>query len=137
MSESKNYSYRLFMSFPGANTPICDTELEELAREQAFFEAVGVRLCIAAPEPSNIIEAWAASKGLYEIWAISNYVPSRQVRQTTLYRYNTGEVIYLSDVTNKIGRSIKEIVRIIEADLLDEPCPAEWTPGNKTLKDKF
>ncbi len=137
MKESADYSYRLELSFPGANTPICDTELEELKKHQLFLMEAGVEVVIRTPDEEEVILRWLHKNGLSSFMACQlQHTPN--FRESAIWIIGTvSYTIYNSIQLYTIGRNIDEIIRVLEAHMTGEPCQATWQPGDKTLKDKF
>ncbi len=132
--------------YPRDFTFICPTELTGFAKHQQAFAALGAELLAASTDSEHCHKAWFA-KDLPEV----NYPILADTTQNVSRAYgvlneNTGEAMrglfiidpnslvqYYLVSSGSVGRSVKEVLRVLEALQSGDLCPVEWEPGQATL----
>jgi len=140
--------------YPGDFTFVCPTELGELAHHYDELRALGAEVISASVDTAFVHAAWHEQSPTVKAIKFPMLAdPARRVCKSygTLIE-NEGislRATFIIDPDgivkayefhdNKIGRSIEEIMRKIEAaayvrEHKEEVCPINWKPGSKTLK---
>lgn len=132
--------------YPRDFTFICPTELTGFAKHQQAFADLGAKLLAASTDSEHCHKAWFA-KDLPEV----NYPILADTTQNVSRAYgvlneNTGEAMrglfiidpnslvrYYLVSSGSVGRSVKEVLRVLEALQSGDLCPVEWEPGQATL----
>lgn len=155
------HKWKLLFSHPQDFTPVCSTEILELAYLQDQFEKMGVKLCVVSVDKLETHKDWKAALekvSLYDRKPIKIKFPlidDNSVVISKLYGMihtetntpksvrgvfiinpdNIIEAIYFYPM--KIGRNTTELVRIISALQLSRAdkvmTPANWKPGDNVL----
>jgi NADH-dependent peroxiredoxin subunit C len=140
--------------YPGDFTFICPTELEEAAAYYDRFKAAGAEILGASTDSKWVHAAWhesskAISKVQYPLIADPTGVLSRQfgvyieaegvARRGSFIIDPDGFLKTVEIHNNNIGRSVKELLRKLQAAIFisqhdGEVCPASWEPGKETLQ---
>ncbi len=133
--------------YPLDFTAVCPTEVIEFSKRAGEFRALGAQVLgcsvdsafahrawierdlggeIAFPLLSDVTRAIARSYGaLLEAQGYATratYVVDRD-----------GVVQYAAYHNTRVGRSVSETLRVLEALTTGEQCPAEWRRGERTL----
>ena len=142
-------------------TPVCSTELIELARLQDDFENLDVKLLAVSTDPLEIHRQWKKAleqiqykqyprqKLDFPIVDDTNLIIAKLYGMIHLESNNNRDVrgVFIVDPNNKIrsevfypqevGRNMNEILRTIialqTADRDNVMTPANWTKGNDVL----
>jgi peroxiredoxin 2/4 len=154
-------NWKVLFSHPQDFTPVCSSEILELANLQSEFDKLGVKLVVLSADPLNTHNDWkkaletlsykgrtpvkikfplvddqnlVVSKMYGMIHAPSN--TTRDVRGVFIIDPdNTIQAIYF--YPNKVGRSTDELIRTITALQLvardNVLTPADWKAGNDVL----
>ncbi len=155
MSDYKG-KWVVFFSHPGDFTPVCTTEFIAFTNEYTRFSDLGVQLLGLSIDSNPSHLAWVNT--IYEITGMTVPFPivaDRDAKVAALYGMVAPDVstqetvrnVYIIDPDQKIrciliyplttGRSIPEIIRIIEAlqtsDKYKVVTPANWQPGDPVL----
>lgn len=143
--------------YPADFTFICPTELEDMANTYADFQKEGCEVVSFSTDTHWTHKAWHdTSKAIAKINFPMGADPTGTVAKTfgtyiadggdggLSYRGSfivdpDGKVKTCEIHDNSIGRSAKELLRKLKAAKFvrehnGEVCPANWTPGEKTLK---
>jgi peroxiredoxin (alkyl hydroperoxide reductase subunit C) len=140
--------------YPADFTFVCPTELEELADNYPAFQKEGAEILSVSKDTAFVHKAWhdqspAIKKIKYPMVADPTGVICREfgtyieeeglsVRATFIIDPE-GKVKAMDLHDNSIGRSAQEILRKLQAakfvsEHSGQVCPANWHPGEKTLK---
>ena len=149
-------SWVLFFSHPADFTPVCTTELGELARRKSEFDKRGVKLLGLSVDPVESHKRWA--KDVEDVKGTGlNYPlladPDRKV--ATLYGMIhpkadpkvTVRSVFIIDPKKVIrltmtyppstGRNVEELLRVIDslqlADREKVATPVDWHPGQDAI----
>ena len=140
--------------YPADFTFVCPTELEDLSKYAQEFEKINVRVFSFSTDSPYVHKAWRAQEPLLKNF---NFVMgsdngARIARELGIFDEEAevalrvtfvvdpkGTLRYVEGVTNEVGRSARELIRIIKAlQYVDshpgELCPASWEEGQETLK---
>jgi len=140
--------------YPADFTFICPTELEEAAQHYNEFQKLGAEILSVSTDTVFAHKAWHdQSPAIKKINFPMAADPTRKICQAfgTLIEEEglslrasfiidpNGAVKALEMNDNSIGRSIKELLRKLQAAKFVREnkglvCPASWEPGKKTLK---
>lgn len=148
--------WTLLFSHPADFTPVCSTELAELARRNAEFEKHGVKLIGLSVDSIHSHLAWTQNlqkimdvKIPYPIIADSNRTVSQLYGMIHPSESATVTVRAFFFIDPKrtiraiiyyplnVGRSIDEVMRVVDAlqtaDGKGVACPVNWKPGEKVI----
>jgi peroxiredoxin (alkyl hydroperoxide reductase subunit C) len=154
-------NWKIILSHPMDFTPVCSTELIELAKLQNEFEELEVKLLTVSTDPLEIHKQWKTilEKIEYKDYSLqkinfpivddSNLVIARKYGMIHLESDNNRDVrgVFIIDPDNKIraelfypqevGRNMDEILRTVvalqTADRNNVMTPANWKTGHDVL----
>lgn len=145
LSDSKGKWLVLFF-YPRDFTFICPTEIKGFAAHEAEFKAMNCDVLACSTDSTWCHKAWFErdlAEVAYPILADTNLTVSRDYQvlneengeaQRGLFIINPeGVVKYALVSAGSVGRSVKEVLRVLQALQSGELCPIEWEPGEKTL----
>lgn len=143
-------------SHPAAFTPVCTTEIAEVARRADDFERRGVKVLSVTRDEIETLERWSAEirqdfgheitfpmaadpEGIL-IRACNMLHPSEHdrlpIRKSFLID-ETQRVRMIFEYPVRVGRSLDETLRVVDAlresDRHDVVMPCEWHPGDPVL----
>jgi peroxiredoxin (alkyl hydroperoxide reductase subunit C) len=132
--------------YPRDFTAVCPTEVLELSRRSRELEALGASAVAISVDDLDTHRRWIAEK-LGPIAIPLAEDPTREISRAwgalleregvaaraTFVVDPGGVVRYAAWHDLPVGRSISEILRVIEALQTGENSPAEWTSGQPTL----
>ena len=132
--------------YPLDFTAVCPTEILELSKRAREFEALGAVVLGCSVDSQHSHRAWI-EKGLGEIHVplVSDLTKSIArsygalledkgfATRATYLIDPQGTVQYACYHSPAVGRSVSEILRVLEALQTGEKCPVDWRPGAKTL----
>lgn len=144
----------LFFFYPGDFTFVCPTELQDLANLYDEFKEIGCEVYGVSTDSEFVHKAWRdASETLknvnYPLLSDRSFTLSRffevlieeegQALRATILVNPEGEIVVYETNALGIGRNAKEILRKVRAAQFvaahgDRVCPANWEPGDDTLK---
>jgi len=153
LSDYKGKWVALFF-YPADFTFVCPTELEDAANLYDDFKKEGAEVLSVSTDTAFVHKAWhdaspAIGKVKYPMLADPNQKISRQfgvllenagLALRGSFVVDPDGVLQCIEVNNlPIGRSMKELLRKVKAAKFvrehgGEVCPANWQPGEKTLK---
>lgn len=155
-------SWKLLFAHPRDFTPVCSSEILELARRQNDFEKLGAQIVILSVDKMASHKSWKADLEAVKMSGKQSVnIPFPFVVDSTSvisYKYgmvdleakNTQTVrgMFIIDPSNKIrafqfypnevGRNIDEIVRLLQAlqthdKYANTVLPANWQPGDDAM----
>ncbi len=153
-------NWKIILSHPMDFTPVCSTELIELADLQEEFDKLGVKILAVSTDPLDTHLQWKSvlemidyknprPKIRYPIADDSGLVISKLYGMIHRESDNNRDVrgVFIIDPENKVrseffypqevGRNMEELVRTITAlqttDLHSVMTPANWKEGNDVL----
>lgn len=131
--------------YPRDFTFVCPTEIKEFAKLEPDFKKLKGVIVGASTDSEHSHKAWF-EKDLpmvkYPILAdttqrlSSNYnvlANDGASQRGTFIIDPEGTLRWMMVSDNSVGRSVKEVLRALQALQTGELCPVEWTPGSKTL----
>jgi len=143
--------------YPGDFTFVCPTELSRFADMYEDFKKAGAEVLSVSTDSEHVHKAWydqspsikkinypmvADNSGkiskLYGVYIHEGADEGRALRATFII--DPDGIVRSADVhDNAIGRSVKEVLRKLQAAKYvrehgGEVCPVEWESGNKTLR---
>jgi peroxiredoxin (alkyl hydroperoxide reductase subunit C) len=136
----------VFFFYPRDFTFICPTELRGFAKHKDELQKLGAEVLAASTDSEWSHKVWF-EKDLpqvdYPILADTTHHVSRAYNvldetngesQRGLFIIDPeGDVKYVVVSAGSVGRSVKEVLRVLEALQSGELCPVEWEPGQETL----
>ncbi len=132
--------------YPRDFTRVCPTEIRELSKRAREFADVGAAAVAVSVDDVETHRRWIAEV-LGPIAVPLAADPAREnarawgalleregvAARATFVVDPAGVVRHAAFYDPSVGRSISEILRVIEALRAGEPSPAEWRPGEPTL----
>jgi peroxiredoxin (alkyl hydroperoxide reductase subunit C) len=150
--------WKILVSHPRDFTPVCSSELLELAQHQGDFEALGVQLLVLSTDPLEQHNTWVKTldtlkyKDRKPVSIRFPLIEDNNMQVSRLYGMIHGPVsttrnvrgVFIIDPANKVratffyplevGRNLDEILRTVKAlqtsDLEHVYTPANWQPGD-------
>jgi len=136
----------VFFFYPRDFTFICPTELKGFSKAEEEFKKLNAEVLAASTDSEWSHKAWFERDlpgVMYPILADTTHQVSRdyQVLNETngesergLFIIDPeGDVKYSLISAGSVGRSVKEVLRVLQALQTGERCPVEWEPGSQTL----
>jgi peroxiredoxin (alkyl hydroperoxide reductase subunit C) len=140
--------------YPADFTFICPTELEEAANYYEEFKKLGAEILSVSTDTAFVHKAWhdhspAIKKIKFPMVAdptgklcreFGTYIEEEGVSLRGSFIIDPESVLKAYEIhDNSIGRSVKELLRKLQAARFvkehnGEVCPASWKPGEKTIK---
>jgi peroxiredoxin 2/4 len=135
----------VFFFYPADFTFICPTEVTGFNAALKEFDEKNVQILGCSVDSPHVHIAWAASLGSI------NYPLLSDVHHTVSMDYNVydedeaqslrgtfiidpeGNLKWYQISDNNVGRSVQEVLRVIDALQTGEKCPVDWKKGEKTL----
>jgi alkyl hydroperoxide reductase subunit AhpC len=133
--------------YPLDFTFVCPTEIRAFATHENQFKELGCQVIAASTDSWHSHKAWFErdlKEVKYPVLADNNHVVSRDygvlledkgiaLRGTFLIDPK-GTLQWMSVNALGTGRSVEEVLRTLQALKTGSLCPAEWKPGQATLK---
>ncbi len=146
--------WTILFFYPADFTFVCPTELEEMAGLYNEFKAANAEVFSVSTDTVFVHKAWhdnspAIKKIQFPMVAdptgklcqlLGTYIPEEGVSLRASFIIDPDGVIQAYEIhSNNIGRSAAELLRKLQAAIFvrehgGEVCPANWKPGEKTLK---
>ncbi len=140
--------------YPADFTFVCPTELEDMADHYEKFQAINTDILSVSTDTVFVHKAWhdhspAIKKIAYAMAAdptgklcreLGVYIEEEGLALRGTFIFDTEGFLKAFEVNdNSIGRNATELIRKLEAAQYvsehgGEVCPANWKPGEKTLK---
>ncbi len=145
----------VLLFYPADFTFVCPTELEDAAHHYAAFQKEGAEVVSISTDTAFVHKAWhdhskAISTITYPMAAdptgalcrvFGTYIEGEGLsRRGSFIIDPDGKLVSIEIHDNSIGRNIEEILRKLQAAKFVREsggavvCPANWHPGEKTLK---
>lgn len=132
--------------YPRDFTFICPTELQGFSQHEQDFKNLNCDVLAASTDSEWSHKAWFEldlPEVKYPILADTTHTVSRDYQvfndqdglaERGLFIINPEGLIKYSLISSgSVGRSVKEVLRVLQALQSGDLCPVEWTPGEKTL----
>jgi peroxiredoxin (alkyl hydroperoxide reductase subunit C) len=140
--------------YPADFTFVCPTELEELADHYDELRRLGAEVISVSTDTVYVHKAWhgtspaikkirfhmAADPAGVACRAFGSYIHKEGIPWRATFIVDPEGMLRAMEMhDNSIGRSVKEIIRKLQAakyvaEHPGEVCPASWEPGRETLK---
>ena len=141
-------SWVVLFFYPGDFTFVCPTELAAFAKRHDEFLGEGAVLLAASTNSCFSHKAWfetdpRLAEVSYPVIADSLHELSRSfgvlledgaVHRGTFIIDPDGVLVHMSITEHDVGRSVDEVLRVLRAFRTGALCPADWAPGDPTLK---
>ncbi len=132
--------------YPLDFTTVCPTEIVEFSRRHREFEALDAQVLACSVDSQHSHRAWI-QKDLKEVTfplvadltkeiarSFGALIEGQGFATRATYIIDPeGVVQYAAYHNTRVGRSVSETLRVLEALRTGEKCPAEWNKGQKTL----
>ncbi|MEK7073179.1 MAG: peroxiredoxin [Patescibacteria group bacterium] len=144
----KDYSGRWVVLFfyPRDFTFICPTELKGFAMHEAEFEKLNSTVISASTDSEWSHKAWFERDLPMITYPVIADTTQKIARDYDVLNEEDGSaerglfiidpdgiIRYALISAGSVGRSVKEILRVVQALQSGERCPVDWEPGQKTL----
>jgi peroxiredoxin (alkyl hydroperoxide reductase subunit C) len=146
--------WSVFFFYPADFTFVCPTELEDLANKYGDFKSVGCEIYSVSTDTHFVHKAWhdaseRIKKISYPMLADPTHRISRDfevlIESDGLAERGTfiidpeGKIVGYEVTAGNVGRNAEELFRRVQACQFvyahgDQVCPANWKPGDETLK---
>lgn len=139
-------SWLIFFFYPRDFTFICPTELKGFAKHEKELNDLGAKVLSASTDSEWSHKAWFERDLPDVTYPILADTTHRVSRDYGVLDEDTGEsqrglfiidpegiVRYVVVTAGSVGRSVKEVIRVLKALQSGELCPVEWEPGQQTL----
>lgn len=136
----------VFFFYPRDFTFICPTELKGFSQHEEAFKKLSCEVLSASTDSEWSHKAWFERdlpEVTYPILADTTQKVSRDYQvlneeeglaERGLFIIDPEGIIKYSLISSgSVGRSVKEVLRVVQALQSGDLCPMEWTPGEKTL----
>ncbi|MEI6462337.1 MAG: redoxin domain-containing protein [bacterium] len=144
----------VLLFYPADFTFVCPTELKDAASFYSDFQKMGAEIASVSTDTVYAHKAWHdSSPAVKQITypmiadpaakmckAFGTYIEDEGLSLRSTFIINPeGKLVAFEMHDNSIGRNTAEILRKLEASIYvqehnGEVCPANWKPGDKTLK---
>lgn len=132
--------------YPRDFSYVCPTEIAELSRRAPEFEALGAQILAISCDSEFSHRAWAAELGEVAFPLVADF--DKQISRScgvlldggfparaTFILAPGGVLQHLSATSPNVGRSIAELLRLLEALQIGALTPVEWHRGEPTLEE--
>ncbi len=132
--------------YPRDFTFICPTELKGFATHEAAFEKLNAKVIGASTDSEWSHKAWFERDLPMVAYPVLADTTQKIARDYDVLNENDGSaerglfiidpegvVRYALISAGSVGRSVKEILRVLAALQSGERCPVDWEPGSATL----
>lgn len=126
-------------------TGICASEVVEFNRNFKEFQNIGAEVIGVSVDDIPAHKAWAEKLGGIEYPLLSDIkkelskeygvlAEEKGVALRAVFIIDPEGIIRSITINDiRVGRSVSEVLRTLQALQTGEKCPAEWRPGEKTL----
>lgn len=137
--------HKLLLFFPETFTPVCQTEMGALNDWVKEFDKLGVDVFGATADPIHAVKDWYEQEEVLkdpQYKVLSSYIlPTRlnimnngKVKRASVFITKDGDVL-VQEHFLKVGRSLKELHRMMFAYTTDSYCAEGWEdPSDGFLK---
>lgn len=146
--------WAVFFFYPADFTFICPTELEDLEEQYEEFKKANCEIYSVSCDTHFVHKAWhdsskRISKITYPMLAdpvgclardFDVLIENEGLAERGTFIVNPeGRIVIYEVHAGNVGRNAKELLRKLQASQFvaehgDEVCPANWSPGQETLK---
>jgi alkyl hydroperoxide reductase subunit AhpC len=138
--------YVVLFFYPQDFTFVCPTEIQEFSKRTADFEKENAQVIGGSCDSEYSHKAWIQdglgelrfplladfSKAIARDYGALLEDKGYPTRATFIIDPD-GVLQYASYNNTDVGRSVGEVLRVLQGIKTGERCPAEWKPGQKTL----
>ncbi len=146
--------WSVFFFYPADFTFVCPTELEDLAEKYDQFQAIGCQVCTVSTDTHFVHKAWHDTSpriqklscpmladpthALCRDFGVLIEADGMAERGTFIVGPECRIASYEVSA-GSVGRNAEELLRRVQACQFvhahgDQVCPANWKPGDETLK---
>ena len=145
LSAQKGKKWTVVFFYPMDFTFICPTEITAFSKHFADFKKLDAIVYGISTDSVHSHKAWLKDLGALEFPLLSDmsHVVSREygvlleekgiALRGTFIIDPDGILRYALYHDNNVGRSVTEVLRVLQALQTGELCPVEWAKGKKTL----
>ena len=146
--------WSIFFFYPADFTFVCPTELEDLANLYDKFQAAGCEIYSVSTDTHFVHKAWhdtsdRIKKIRFPMLADPTHAicqdfdvliePDGLAERGTFIINPEGKIVGYEVTAGNVGRNAEELLRKVQACQFvhahgDQVCPANWKPGEETLK---
>lgn len=146
--------WAVYFFYPADFTFVCPTELEDLQKKYADFQALGCEIYAISCDSHYVHKAWHESSeriGQIQFPMLADptgalakdfgvYIAADGMAERGTFIVNPeGKIVAYEVHAGNVGRNAQELFRKLQALQFvaqhgDEVCPARWQPGEETLK---
>lgn len=132
--------------YPRDFTFICPTELKGFAEHEAEFQKLGAEIIAGSTDSEWSHKAWFERDLPMVQYPVLADTTQSVARAYDVLNEENGEserglfiidpegmIRYALISGGSVGRSVKEVLRVLQALQTGERCPVEWEPGKETL----
>ncbi len=132
--------------YPADFTFICPTEIQEFSKRDKEFKDANAQVLGASTDSKYSHKAWIKGelgRLNHPLLADFNKTLARdydcliedagQAMRATFVIDPQGTIVAAQYYSNNLGRSVGEVLRVVQAAQTGERCPVDWKPGAKTL----
>ncbi|WP_102027510.1 peroxiredoxin [Salirhabdus sp. Marseille-P4669] len=148
----KDGKWTVLFFYPMDFTFVCPTEITAISDRYTDFQKFDAEVIGVSTDSVHTHLAWINTarqdNGIgdleYPLASDTNHIVSREygvlieeegIALRGLFIINPkGELQYQTVFHNNIGRDVDEVLRVLQALQTGELCPANWKPGQDTLK---
>lgn len=145
--ENEDGKWKVYIFYPKDFTFVCPTELVEFGKRTKDFADRDAIVIGGSTDNEFSHQAWRREhpelKNLpYPLIAAQRLAqdlgivdPNEHVCLRATYIVDPNNTIQFASVNNlSVGRSVDEVLRVLDAIQSDELCPCNWKPGEPVLK---
>jgi lipoyl-dependent peroxiredoxin subunit C len=148
-SDDYKGKWKLFFFWPKDFTFVCPTEIAAFGKANGAFQDRDTQVLGGSTDSEFVHHAWRTHHAdlrdlpfpmLADIkHELSNALgildPNAGVCQRATYVVDPEGIIRFAYVTDlSVGRSVEEVIRVLDALQTDELCPCNWKKGDEVLK---
>lgn len=145
LSAQKGKKWSVVFFYPMDFTFICPTEITAFSKRFAEFKKLEAVVYGISTDSVHSHKAWLKDLGTlnYPLLSDMSHVVSREygvlleekgiALRGTFIIDPDGILRYALYHDNNVGRSVSEVLRVLQALQTGELCPVEWAKGKKTL----
>lgn len=139
-----NDKHKLLIFIPQAFTPVCETELGAMSKWYEEFKKLDCELIAVCTDPAGMLLDWQNDEPLlrdapYKMFS-SYLLPTRlsiidngRSKRASVFITNDGEIVK-QEHFSKVGRSFKELHRMLWAYTQDTFCGEGWQDPTDNLE---
>ena len=147
--ESHPGKWRVLFFWPMDFTFVCPTEIAEFGRQEAEFAARDTQVLGISTDTHFVHLAWRSQHPDLKKLPFPMVVDTKRELSTALGVLHKeegvplratfivdpqGVIRWVSVNDLSVGRSVPEVLRVLDALQTDELCPCNWQKGDKTLE---